>query len=66
MQAKIANSEGAIKLNGEDKSIRITLDILDIEGDEIISLFYSLIGSTFEITINNDDDTSPKKFRYYG
>lgn len=62
MQAKIAKTESAIKIDGEDGSIRVTLNIYG--GEETLALFYSLIGSEFEIEINGINPASA--IRYYG
>lgn len=64
MRAKIAKTENAIKIDGEFGQVRVILDI--IKGDEdILTLFHSLIGTEFEITINGHDDTQTH-IRYYG
>lgn len=66
MIAKISKTENAIKVDGETGTPRIMLDIVSGDREEILSLFVSLIGQEFEITINGSNATSQKPKRYYG
>lgn len=63
MQARISETENAIKIDGDKKLIRVMLDIQG--GAETLSLLFSLIGQEFEITLNGHDDTSAT-IRYFG
>lgn len=66
MIAKISKTENAIKIDGESGTPRIMLDIIGGDREEILSLFVSLIGVEFEITVNGNDATAQKRQQYYG